>query len=33
MLASESWQRIQADSLETHERQLTDRRLDRLGTI
>jgi hypothetical protein len=33
MLASESRQRITADSLETHERQLTDRRLDRLATI
>ncbi|MBI5168176.1 MAG: hypothetical protein HZA61_01680 [Candidatus Eisenbacteria bacterium] len=33
MLASESRQRIQADSLETHERQLTDRRLDRLTAI
>lgn len=33
MLASESRQRIAADSLETYERQLTDRRLDRLATI
>lgn len=33
MLASESRQRIQADSLETYERQLTDRRLDRLTAI
>jgi hypothetical protein len=33
MLVSESRERIAADSLETHERQLTDRRLDRLATI
>lgn len=33
MLASESRQRITADSLEARERQLTDRRLDRLATI
>ena len=33
VLASESRERIEADSLEAHERQLTDRRLDRLATI
>lgn len=33
MLASGSRQRIIADSLEARERQLTDRRLDRLATI
>ena len=33
MLATESRQRITADSLEARERQLTDRRLDRLATL
>ena len=33
MFTSERRERIAADSLETHERQMTDGRLDRLATI